>query len=265
MTQVSNPRNLTISCLNIVFLFFMMIGTISALSAQGRNTFAVLVLTERGGQHASFTDTGLEWLKNSGEKDGFHLTEIHDTEKITKEYLTQFKVIIQLDYPPYRWTEEAEKAFIDYIENGRGGWVGFHHAALLGEFDGYKMWNWFSNFMGGIRFKNYIAKTASATAYIEDRKHPVMKGVNPHFLIPNDEFYVFDKNPRPHVKVLAHVDEDSYQPISTIKMGDHPIIWSNTNVKARNVYFLIGHSGSLFASKDFTTMFRNAILWAGSK
>jgi type 1 glutamine amidotransferase len=84
-------------------------------------------------------------------------------------------------------------------------------------------------------------------------------------LIPNDEFYVFDKNPRPHVKVLAHVDEDSYQPVSTIKMGDHPIIWSNPKVKARNVYFLIGHSGSLFASKDFTTMFRNAILWAGSK
>lgn len=91
MTQVSNPRNLTISCLNIVLLFFMMIGTISALSAQGRSPFAVLVLTERGGQHASFTDTGLEWLKNTGEKDGFHITEIHDTEKITVEYLKSLR------------------------------------------------------------------------------------------------------------------------------------------------------------------------------
>jgi trehalose utilization protein len=58
------------------------------------------------------------------------------------------------------------------------------------------LWQWFSDFLGGIRFKNYIAKTASATVYVEDKKHPVMKGVNPHFLIPNDEFYTFDKSPR---------------------------------------------------------------------
>jgi len=75
----------------------------------------------------------------------------------------------------------------------------------------------------------------------------------------------FDKNPRANVKVMAHVDEDSYQPISDIKMGDHPIIWSNPAVKARNVYFLFGHSGSLFASRDFTTMFNNAIIWARNK
>jgi type 1 glutamine amidotransferase len=156
-------------------------------------------------------------------------------------------------------------AFVKYIEEGRGGWIGFHHATLLGEFDGYPMWNWFSDFMGGIRFKNYIAATASATVNVEDRNHPVMKGVTSPMIIPDDEWYTFDKNPRPNVHVLASVDESSYKPASDIKMGDHPVIWTNDKMKARNVYFLMGHGPSLLKSVEFKTMFGNAIIWAATK
>lgn len=223
--------------------------------------FNVLVLTERGGQHGGFTDEALKWLNTFSNENKFEFLEVNNTNLITKEFLSDYNTIIQLDYPPYTWTKEAETAFIDYIEKGKGGWVGFHHATLLGEFDGYPLWQWFSDFMGGIRFKNYIAPLASATVYVEDTEHPVMKGVHNSFLIPNDEWYTFDKNPRPNVHVLAHVDESSYQPVSDIKMGDHPAIWVNSKVKARNVYFLMGHSNSLFASEDFKKMFANAILW----
>lgn len=223
--------------------------------------FKVLVLTERGGQHGAFTDEALKWLNTFSKENNFEFLEVNNTKLITKEFLSDYKTIIQLDYPPYTWTKEAETAFIDYIEKGKGGWVGFHHATLLGEFDGYPLWQWFSDFMGGIRFKNYIAPLASATVYVENIEHPVMKGVHNSFLISNDEWYTFDKNPRPNVHVLAHVDESSYQPVSDIKMGDHPAIWVNSKVKARNVYFLMGHSNSLFASEDFKKMFANAILW----
>jgi type 1 glutamine amidotransferase len=44
-------------------------------------------------------------------------------------------------------------------------------------------------------------------------------------------------------------------------MGDHPVVWVNEKMKARNVYFLMGHDGSLLKSEDFTTMFSNAIHW----
>jgi type 1 glutamine amidotransferase len=53
--------------------------------------------------------------------------------------------------------------------------------------------------------------------------------------------------------------------LPTLRWGIIPVIWSNPRVKARNVYFLIGHSGSLFASADFTTMFSNAIHWSHRK
>lgn len=241
-------------CLFILPFFF----------SEAQVKFKVLVLTERGGQHGSFTDEALKWLEGFSKENNFEFLEINNTKLITEKFLSNYKAIIQLDYPPYTWTKEAETAFINYIENGKGGWVGFHHATLLGEFDGYPMWQWFSDFMGNIRFKNYIASLASATVYVEDTEHPVMRDVHNSFLIPNDEWYTFDKSPRPNVRVLAHVDESSYQPVSNIKMGDHPAIWVNEKVKSRNVYFLMGHSNSLFASEDFKKMFANAILWTSS-
>jgi type 1 glutamine amidotransferase len=234
------------------------------LPAQAEVSFKALVLTERGGQHGGFTDVALKWLGEKAKEMNFEFTEINNTQPVNEEYLSAFKLIIQLDYPPYTWTKDAEQAFIKYIDEGRGGWIGFHHATLLGEFDGFPLWHWFSDFMGGIRFKNYIAEKAAGTVRVEAPEHPVMKGVRQSFTVPDDEWYIFDRNPRPQVQVLANVDELSYRPASDIKMGDHPVIWTNPNKPARNVYFLIGHSGALFDLKDFTTMFSNAIQWAAT-
>jgi len=255
--------------LSFIFtLFALMIISCNTKGSQSQQNqgqdepFKVLVLTERGGQHGGFTDAALKWLDTFSKENNFEYTEINNTKQINDEYLSQYKVIIQLDYPPYTWTKEAEEAFIKYIEEGKGGWVGFHHATLLGEFDGYPIWQWFSDFMGGIRFKNYVAALATATVNVEDMEHPVMKGVNKSFSIPDDEWYTFDKNPRENVHVLANVDESTYTPDSDIKMGDHPAVWTNQKVKARNVYFLMGHAKTLFDSEDFVKMFSNAILWA---
>lgn len=234
----------------------------SQVAMAGPSRFKVLVLTERGGQHEGFVAAALDWLNTFAAENNFEFKVINHASEINACLLSEYKVVIQLNYPPYTWSKEAEDAFITSIEKGKIGWVGFHHATLLGEFDGYPMWNWFSDFMGGIRFKNYIAATASGTVRVEDAKHPVMKGVSASFVLPDDEWYTFDKNPRPNVHVLANVDESSYQPASDIKMGDHPVVWVNDKVKARNVYFLMGHHANLFKSGDFKTMFSNAIQWA---
>lgn len=271
-----NPRSLAIKCQYILDkdLLGGMYWDYSGDNEQGdlRRTVAenllgkphkakVLVLTERGGQHGGFTDAGLRWLAAEGAKGNFSITEINNARNITEAYLSQFSLVIQLDFPPYTWPKEAEDAFVKYIEEGRGGWIGFHHATLLGEFDGYPMWQWFSDFMGGVRFKNYIAPLADGTLIVEDKQHPVMKDVPVSFVVPDDEWYTYDKSPRPNVHVLANVDESSYTPASDIKMGDHPVVWVNESKKARNVYFQIGHSSKLYETEGFTTMFRNAINW----
>jgi len=226
--------------------------------------FKALVIAEKGGQHASFTAAAITHLNKLAQKSDFEFTQISDTELINDEYLSQFALVIQLDYPPYSWTKDAEKAFTKYVDAGLGGWIGFHHATLLGEFDDYPMWHWFSDFMGGIRFQNYIALLAAGTVRVEDSEHPVMQGVKPSFIIPDEEWYTFDRSPRPNVHVLANVDETSYSPHSDIKMGDHPAVWTNPSKAARNVYFLMGHDGKLFDNVNFTTMFDNAVKWASS-
>jgi uncharacterized protein len=228
--------------------------------------FHIVALAETNSIHKPFVDAAKTWLGRESMQDGFAIDYISNTEPIDEKFLSQYQLFMQLDYPPYGWTQKAQAAFIAYIEQGKGGWIGFHHAALLGEFDGYPMWDWFSKFMGGIRYKDYIATFVTATVKVEAPEHPVMKGVPATFVVDREEWYTWDKSPRPNVKVLATVDESTYSPDSKLKMGgDHPVVWSNENVKARNVYIFMGHRGEHFNNPAYTTMVHNAILWAAGR
>ena len=100
---------------------------------------------------------------------------------------------------------------------------------------------------------------------MEDPSHPVMKNVGGSFVVDHEEWYTYDKSPRPKVHVLAHVNEATYSPDTKTKMGDHPVIWTNEHYKARNVYIFMGHHPELLQNPAFTTIFRNAIFWAASQ
>jgi len=212
--------------------------------------FKVVAIAEKGGIHKPFVDAAKVWLAREARVDGFTIDYIDDTSKIDDAFLSQYKLFIQLNYPPYAWTPTAMAAFQRYIEEGRGGWIG------------YPMWPWFSSFMGGIRFAKYIPTFVNGAVTVEAPDHPVMKDLPSHIAIESEEWYTYDKSPRPNVRVLASVDENSYSPASAITMGDHPVVWTNQRVKARNVYIFMGHHGELFQNSGFTTLFHNSILWA---
>ncbi len=227
--------------------------------------FHVIVLAEGGSQHGAFEQAAMPWLNQLAQDNNFAVDYIRNTRLIDEAFLAHYQLFIQLNYPPFSWTPAAASAFQKYIDEGRGGWIGFHHATLLGEFEKQPMWPWFSDFMGGIRFKSYIANRASGQVTVEDPKHPAMKNVPRYFTIYNDEWYTYDKSPRPNVHVLASVNEASYQPHSDVTMGDHPVMWTNEHKKARNIYFQIGHAGETMQSPAFQTIFKNSILWASQK
>lgn len=246
-----------------VFLLFISIsGFTKSKSPTPHIRFKVLALYENGGHHVAYSKAARIWLNKLASDSNFKVDYIQQAKQITEAMLARYQLFIQLDYPPYGWGKPAEHAFQHYIAQGKGGWIGFHHASLLGEFDGYPIWPWFYQFMGSIRYKDYIESFASAKVVVEQTSHPVMKGVPASFVIKKDEWYTYDQNPRPRVQVLAHVDENSYKPDSKIKMGDHPVIWTNSKYKARNIYIFMGHSPDLFQNQAYTTLFRNAIFWA---
>lgn len=227
--------------------------------------FRVLALAEKGGIHQPFVDAAKVWLAKEGVANGFTVDYLETTGPINDEMLSHYQLFLQLNYPPYAWTPTAMAAFRKAIDQGTIGWVGFHHATLLGEFDGYPMWPWFSEFMGGIRWKSYIATFSSAQVTVDDPTHPAMKGLGSSFHIDDEEWYTYDRSPRANVQVLASVNEQSYKPVSRITMGDHPVVWTNPKVKARNIYIFMGHHPDLFNNPAYVTLVRNSILWAGGR
>ena len=242
------------------------LSSLSGTTKQSKpSRFRVLAIAESGGHHILYSQAARLWLNQLAIDSAFTIDYIQKPDSIDEAFLSRYQLFIQLDFPPYMWSKKSMEAFQQYIEQGRGGWIGFHHATLLGEFDGYPMWNWFSDFMGGIRFKNYIASFVSGTVHTEDKAHPCMKGVPEVFDVKKDEWYTYDKSPRPNVHVIASVDESSYSPPSAITMGDHPVVWTNDKYRARNIYIFMGHSPDLFENPSYTTLFRNAIFWAAQR
>jgi type 1 glutamine amidotransferase len=227
--------------------------------------FRVIAIAEHGGIHKPFVDAAKTWLDKLAKEKNFSIDYIEDTSKVDDDFLAKYKLFIQLNYPPYGWTDTAAASFVKYIEQGKGGWIGFHHATLLGEFDGFQIWPWFRDFMGGIRFKDYIATFVTGTVTVEAPDHPVMRGVPSQFVVRDEEWYTYDKSPRPNVHVLASVNEKTYTPNTDKKMGDHPVIWSNEHLKARNVYIFMGHRPEHFENSAFTKIFTNAIFWAAGE
>jgi len=222
----------------------------------------VLVLYENGGHHLAFSKRAMPWLDSLARQRHWQLDYRTTAAGINDSSLQHYQLVLQLDYPPYAWPDAAVKAFESYIQEGKGGWVGLHHATLLGEFDGYPMWNWFSAFMGDIRFKDYIANFATGTVEVEDTQHPVMKGIPATFPVSNEEWYTYNKSPRPKVHVLATVNERTYAPASDKQMGDHPVVWTNRQMKARNVYIFMGHSPTHFDNPVYRKLLANAMEWA---
>jgi uncharacterized protein len=225
----------------------------------------VLVLYENGGHHLAYSQRARRWLDQLAANGDFGVDYVHNTDSLDETLLSRYSLFIQLDYPPYGWKEKAATAFERYISLGQGGWIGFHHASLLGEFDGYPLWQWYSEFLGDITYSNYIRTFARGTVNVEDAKHPIMKGVPVSFSIEKEEWYTYNKSPRPNVHVIASVDEATYTPETPIKMGDHPVVWTNLKVPSRNLYIFMGHSPDLFDNAAYTTLVRNAIFWAAGR
>ena len=138
------------------------LSSINTIQAQINPKFKVIALYENGGHHIEYSEAAKVWLNKLAADSNFPIDYIQNTDSIDDNFLSKYNLFIQLDFPPYGWKDKAVKAFERYITEGGGGWIGFHHASLLGAFDGYPMWQWFSAFMGNVIYKNYIPTFVTA-------------------------------------------------------------------------------------------------------
>ncbi len=276
-----NQKSLIAHVFKITVIFVFALGLFSRSSAAGAPRFKILLVSEDSASnpiHYPMVLAAKAWYAKLAADSNFVADWVWDTKLFTDAFLANYKVIVQVNFSPLTefWTSTSKAAFQKYIEQGVGGWIGMHHASLYGSLIETPGWSWYQAFIGGIEYKDYINGLASATVRLEDSTHACMKNVSKTFTLADDEWYTWNIDPRntKRIHVLANVDENSYQydslgkypSNSTVKMGDHPVIWTNdsTKYKARNMYMLMGHSPKCYSNTAYTTIVRNAIFWAAA-
>ena len=246
----------------------MMATTVALLLSNGfaraaEPDFKVLAFysTDVEPDHVKTAKDALAFYSDLAAKHNFHLDTTTDWNKLNENDLKPYRLILWLNNFPQ--TPEQRAAFEKYMEHG-GGWIGFHVAAYN---DKDTHWPWFVQFLGGAVFYTNNWPVLPAKLSIDDRNHPVTKGLPATYDSPANEWYLWKPSPRLNkdVRVLLTLDPSNY-PIGIkdiITEGDLPVVW--TNAKYRILYINMGHGPAVYADPVQNKLFENAILWFGNK
>jgi type 1 glutamine amidotransferase len=133
---------------------------------------------------------------------------------------------------------------------GGGGFVGIHNAANT-----ETGWSFFRGLIGA-RFAGH-PPSQPGRILVEDGAHPATAHL-PSVWARTDEWYDFDANPRPDVRVLLRVDEASYD---GGRMGtDHPLAWCHEFAGVRCFYSALGHTTEAYSEPLLRNHLRGGIV-----
>ncbi len=220
-------------------------------SASAPRAARVLVLSKAAGfRHASIP-AGVRAIRQLGERHGFAVDATEDAGRISGDGLDPYRAVVFLSTTGDFLAAAEQTALRRFVDRG-GGWVGIHAAA-----DAERGWPWYEQLVGA-RFARHPA-VQPATIHVTDRHHPATAPL-PAVWHRTDEWYEFERNPRPRVHVLATLDEATYQGGG---MGaDHPIAWCHTVGAGRAFYTALGHTTESFSEPRFLDHLLGAIRWA---
>jgi len=228
------------------------VGTASAEPVSVQHDTTVLVFSKTAGfRHDSIPD-GIAAIQALGEQNDFHVEATEDATAFTPDNLSRFAAVVFLSTTGDVLNAEQQTAFENYIAAG-GGYTGIHAAADT-EYD----WPFYSQLVGAY-FKSHPA-IQQATVNVVARDHPSTAPL-PYQWTRTDEWYNFRTNPRANVKVLATLDESSYDP-GPDAMGDHPISWCHTQEQGRSWYTALGHTKESYAEPNFLAHIAGGIRYA---
>lgn len=216
--------------------------------------FRVLVFTKTAGHRHGSIPAGIAAVQSLGAAHGFAVDATEDAAVFTDMGLAPYRAVIWLNTTRDVLGPAEEGAFRRYVEGG-GGFVGVHSAA-----DTEQGWPWYGDLLGGGAWFRSHPPVTTATLVAEDRDHPSTLHLLPELEF-TDEWYNFQANPRPAVRVLLSIDEDSYDP-GPDAMGDHPIAWYHGVGAGRSWYTNLGHSAATYTHPAFTRHLLGGILWA---
>ncbi|MES2418746.1 MAG: ThuA domain-containing protein [Bacteroidota bacterium] len=234
--------------------------------------------------HVSYVHEANKWFPKIAEQYGFSYDSTANWDNLNSAFLARYQVVLFLDTRP----EEPEQrlAFEKYMKNG-GAWMGFHFSAFALSPSAYPQnWDWYHNeFLGSGQYKSNTWRPTSAMLKIEDKNHPVTKGLPPVFKSQPNEWYRWEMDLRKNanIKILLAIDSASFplgtgpKPNEIWHSGFYPVVWSNKNYKM--IYVNMGHNdmdyehkygknttslSSSFGNEVQNKMIINSLLWLGS-
>lgn len=196
-----------------------------------------------------------------GQESNWGVTATEDTSLVTPEFLMHFDVVVFLMTTKTIFTDDGRSAIEHFVEGGKG-LVTIHTGADT-EFD----WPWYNKTLG-TRFLGH-PPVQPARLIIEDHAHPATAGLPAKEWKTADEWYSFERDPRPDVHVLISIDESSYNvddnrwfPGKKTRMGDHPLVWTTHSGKGRVFQTALGHTEEKWADPLYRSHITGAIAWA---
>ncbi len=204
------------------------------------DTPKILVFSKTAGfRHDSIPD-GIAAIRQLGQQNGFEVTATEDGAAFNDANLAQYQSVVFLSTTGDVLNNEQQSVFERFIRNG-GGFAGVHSAT-----DTEYGWAWYGGLVGAY-FQNH-PNIQRATIRIEDGAHPSTTGL-PAAWQRNDEWYNFRLNPRGRVKVLATLDETTYN--GGAMGADHPIAWCQLYDGGRSWYTAGGHTRESYGEPLF--------------
>lgn len=230
------------------FLSFLFCCIFLSVNGQKARHKVVAFYTAKNDQaHISFVHEANKWFSDIASRNNFVYDSTDKWENLNTNFLTNYDLVIFLDTRPEN--HEQREAFEVYMKNG-GAWLGFHFSAFALTPSTYPQdWNWYhEEFLGSGEYKGNTWRPTPAVLKVENKNHPVVKGIPATFASSANEWYSWNNDLRknPDIEVLLSIDASSF-PLGTgpkaheiWHSGDYPVVW--TNKKYRMIYINMGHN-----------------------
>ncbi|GAA4407595.1 hypothetical protein GCM10023187_28420 [Nibrella viscosa] len=210
----------------------------------------ILVFSRTKGFYHKSIPAGIAAIQKLGQENNFLVDTTKNAALFTDENLKKYSAVVFLSTTMNVLDPKQQVAFERYIQAG-GGFVGIH-AATDTEYN----WPWYNKLVGA-QFSSH-PKQQQAGIDVIDKSH-ISTSHLPDRWERFDEWYNF-KNINPDVKVLAKLDETSYQ--GGTNGDNHSFAWYHEFDGGRAWYTAGGHTDESFSEPLFVKHLLGGIQYA---
>lgn len=224
---------------------------ITCLNCSSQNNFSILVITETEDYVHDSIKSGINLIKNIGDKNNFNVYHSDDSGVVTHNNLINIQSIIFLNTTGDILSDNEQSVMENFIQDGKG-FVGIHSAADT-EYD----WEWYGNLVGAY-FRSHPDVMSGNILTVNNK---ITDHLDPEWRI-EDEWYNFDYT-NSNINILLNLDESSYEG------GDHPdyhpITWYHEYDGGRSFYTGLGHTNEIYEDNRFISLLEKGILFVSKK